>query len=139
MMARIADEHELVIFLDDLQWGDRDSAQLIGELLRPPHAPSLLLIGTYRSEEASTSAFLSEFHKLRDGEVVADMREIALEELPAEDAKDLARAVAGPRATAARVEAIARESAGSPFFIQELARFADEDGDSAAVEVHAAL
>jgi tetratricopeptide (TPR) repeat protein len=130
MMARIADEHELVIFLDDLQWGDRDSAQLIGELLRPPHAPALLLIGTYRSEEASTSAFLSELRRLRDGEIVADVREIAIEELPAEDAKDLARAVAGPRATPARVEAIARESAGSPLFIQELARFASDEGDS---------
>jgi serine/threonine protein kinase len=135
MASRISDDHSLVLFLDDLQWGDRDSAQLIGEMLRPPLAPPLLLIGTYRPEEAEESAFLSEFRKLGGDRAFGEVREMALEELKGEEAQDLARAVAGSSASAERIEAIAREAAGSPFFIQELARFSEgtaEREDNAA-------
>ncbi|MEA2165578.1 MAG: eukaryotic-like serine/threonine-protein kinase [Thermoanaerobaculia bacterium] len=131
MAARISDDRTLVLFLDDLQWGDRDSAQLVGELLRPPQAPALLLIGTYRPEEAEESPFLTEFRKLRDDRAFGDVRELGIEELQPEEAEDLARAVAGGSASAERIEAIAREAAGSPFFIQELARSAEAGaGDS---------
>ena len=125
MAARISDEHSLVLFLDDLQWGDRDSAQLVGELLRPPLAPALLLIGAYRPEEAEGSPFLSEFRKLHNDRAF-EVRELELEELQREEAQALARAAVGGDASAERIEAIAREAAGSPFFIQELARFADD-------------
>jgi Predicted ATPase len=118
MAARISDDRSLVLFLDDLQWGDRDSAQLVGELLRPPQAPALLLIGTYRPEEADESPFLTEFRKLRDDRVFGEVRELGLDELQPDEAEDLARAVAGAGASAERIEAIAREAAGSPFFIQ---------------------
>jgi serine/threonine protein kinase len=129
MMIRVSDDHSVVIFLDDLQWGDRDSAQLVGELLRPPYPPSLLVVGTYRPEEASESDFLLELRRLH-GDRTFEMREVALEELPRDEAQDLARAVVGLNASAERIKAIAREAAGSPFFIQELGRFAEEvDGE----------
>ena len=126
MASRISDDRALVLFLDDLQWGDRDSAQLVGELLRPPMAPALLLVGTYRPEEAEESPFLTEFRKLHNDRSIGEVSELTLEELQADEAHDLARAVAGSRASAERIEAIARDAAGSPFFIQELARFADD-------------
>jgi len=129
MASRISDDRSLVLFLDDLQWGDRDSAQLVAELLRPPQAPALLLIGTYRPEEAEESPFLTEFRKLRNDRAFGNVHELALEELLPDEAHDLARAVAGGRASAERIEAIAREAAGSPFFIQELARSTDDAGE----------
>ncbi|MBV9492693.1 MAG: AAA family ATPase [Acidobacteria bacterium] len=132
MMARIVDERPVVLFLDDLQWGDRDSAAVIGELLRPPDAPPLLLIATYRREEAE-SPFLAELRKQREEHTLPDVREIALDELQADDARDLARALLGKNASAERVEAIAREAAGSPFFIHEIGRFSDEIGETLAM------
>lgn len=134
MMARIADEHTVVLFLDDLQWGDRDSASLVGELLHPPDAPPLLVVGTYRPEEAEESAFLLELSKLRADRAIGELREVVLNELPREDAEVLARVVAGRDASPERIEAIAREAAGSPFFIHELGRYAEDVGETGSLD-----
>ncbi len=47
-------EHPLVIFLDDLQWADSASLQLIQVLMNEATAGYLLLIGAYRDYEVST-------------------------------------------------------------------------------------
>jgi predicted ATPase/signal transduction histidine kinase/tRNA A-37 threonylcarbamoyl transferase component Bud32 len=50
-----APEHPLVIFLDDLQWADLPSLQLVERLLTDTEARHLLLIGAYRDNEVSDS------------------------------------------------------------------------------------
>ncbi len=46
-------EHPLVIFLDDLQWVDRASLNLMQLLMTAPDSGYLLLIGAYRDNEVS--------------------------------------------------------------------------------------
>jgi serine/threonine protein kinase len=130
LFSRLADEHRVILFLDDVQWGDRDSAALLAEVLRPPEAPPMLIIASYRSEEAATSPLLAELQRYRDTEAaLGELREIALEQLTGDEARDLARSLLHePSGEAERVEAIAREAGGSPFFIVELARFSEATG-----------
>ncbi|MEN9868544.1 MAG: hypothetical protein RL748_4134, partial [Pseudomonadota bacterium] len=45
--------HPLVLFLDDLQWADQSSLQLIKVLMSAAETRYLLLIGTYRDNEVS--------------------------------------------------------------------------------------
>ncbi|MGM0576454.1 MAG: AAA family ATPase [Myxococcota bacterium] len=45
------EDHPLCIFLDDLQWADAASLQLVQALLTDPDASHMLLVGAYRQEE----------------------------------------------------------------------------------------
>ena len=135
LFARITDEHRVILFLDDVQWGDRDSAALLAEVLRPPEAPPLLVIAAYRSEEMKGSPLLSELQRYRENEgALGELREIRLDQLTGTEARDLARSLlhepAGEEGSeeGRRVEAIAREAGGSPFFIVELARYSETTG-----------
>jgi eukaryotic-like serine/threonine-protein kinase len=136
LLARIGDDRPLVLFLDDLQWGDADSATLLADLVRPPDAPMLLLVISYRSDEADGSPFLKAYLESHGaGVAFASRREIEVQPLFASEARDLALALLEREmgverrdgddpiqaADMERAEAIARESGGNPFFVHELA------------------
>ena len=48
-------EEGCVIFIDDLQWGDSSSLDLLQSLLQDDDIPSLLMVGAYRCDEVSES------------------------------------------------------------------------------------
>ena len=131
LFSRVGDRRPLVLAIDDLQWGDLDSAQLLSELLRPPDPPVLLLVGSYRREYATVSPFLRVLLQPQsDGSLP---REIALEPLTPAEARELALRLIGQDDAAAVMlaETIVRESRGSPYFVYELVEFLREGGDLA--------
>ncbi len=126
LFARVTDRHPLVLFIDDLQWGDADSAALLAELLRPPDAPPLLLITSFRSEDAAAVEPLRAQLAQRPGaplQGAVQVRELTLPPLSEEDARALARSqLEDP----SRAELLARESGGSPLLVEVLVRHARE-------------
>src|SRR5205085_1182893 len=119
ILTRLAGGGPLVLALDDLQWGDVDSALLLSELLRPPEAPVLLLLACYRSEDVVRSPFLQAFLRTAEQQDDTVRRELAVEPLSPEESIELARELLDGAGEAARsrAEEIARESAGNPFFL----------------------
>lgn len=65
-------ENPLVIFLDDLQWIDDASLNLVYRLLTHPDARHLLFIGSYRNDE------ISESHPLQEALVIAEKTSIEI-------------------------------------------------------------
>jgi len=117
VLSALAAERPVVIFIDDLQWGDADSAALLDAVLEPPGAPALLLLGCYRAEERQQSGFLSRIPGRAPLEVV-------VEALTGDQALAVARTLLrGQSGDDALAGALAAESGGNPFFLHELVRF----------------
>jgi serine/threonine protein kinase/tetratricopeptide (TPR) repeat protein len=131
MLGRIAKKRPLIVYVDDLQWGDKDSGRLLVGLLSPPERPPLLLVYTFRREEAAASALLRDL-ETRD----LPIEPLTLEALSVEDAERLAAALLVPYAavglaTAELAKDIARESEGNPFFVEQLVRHVAGGGNVA--------
>jgi serine/threonine protein kinase len=123
LLNRLGERCPLVLFIDDLQWGDRDSSALLASLFHGPDLPSMLLLACHRTEAGRASPVLREFRELL---AEAEVTELNLEALPAPEARQLALELLGPGFADAgeRGAWIARESGGSPFFISELSQHA---------------
>ncbi len=131
LLGRLAAAGPLVLVLDDLHWGDVDSAALLRELLRPPDPPPLLLIVSYRSDAASSSCIAA----LRGGLAAAPglhRADLELRPLAPEAALQLARQLLVDASRSGEAAAIARESGGSPLVISELCHFT-RDADTRAL------
>ncbi|HYY42104.1 MAG TPA: AAA family ATPase, partial [Pyrinomonadaceae bacterium] len=132
LLARLALRQPLVVFIDDLHWADADSTALLEDLLRPPDAPPLLLVASFRSEEIETKPFLKQLLKRVDG---AACRELRLQPLPEDEGRDLVRSLLPPdgRDHDASVNVIVHEAAGNPLFLEELTRYALSSGRNTTV------
>jgi len=117
LLGRLAQRRQVVLFIDDLQWGDADSSILLGELLAPPEPPPLLLVCCHRTEEGAASPLLARMLEPRDG---VQMQELSIEALDDADARTLARALLGDSDD--RPALAAREARGSPFLLVQLAQ-----------------
>jgi hypothetical protein len=106
-----------VLHIDDLHWGDVDSAHLLVDILQPPDPPSLLLITSYRSTDTNSVCLRALNQALGRGQEV-ERRELAVEPLSPAETAELVRRWLG-RDADQHAAIIARESGGNPFFITE--------------------
>jgi len=132
LLLRFGETRCVVLFLEDVQWGDSDSARLLAEIMRPPFETRMLVILSHRDEEAAASSFLE---NLRDaGEELSALgvptTDLALGVLDQDQAETMARALLDPahRDVATRV---AKESRGNPLFIESLCRYVISDAHGA--------
>ncbi|WP_145348627.1 serine/threonine-protein kinase [Rosistilla ulvae] len=129
LLHAIGQRSPLILHVDDMQWGDIDSAASLSELVSGPNPPRLMLLLSYRSENAENNPCLQTLRDVGDADritlhvgalAIEEARQLALELLPAgiPDAEAIA-------------DGIVRESQGIPFFISELTH--SHHGDSAPV------
>ncbi len=123
------EEHPLALFIDDLQWADSASLELIAEVLTHPETRYLLAIGAYRDNEVPAGhPLLMTLDGLREAKLA--VRDLVLAPLSLEH---LGQLVADAmRRPAAEVEPLAllvyEKTGGNPYFAIQFLISLDEDG-----------
>jgi serine/threonine protein kinase/CRP-like cAMP-binding protein len=59
LLARISDQGPLLLVIENLEWGDEDSAELLARICSDPDPPPLLLIGTHHPRAENEGAFFA--------------------------------------------------------------------------------
>ncbi|MGI9066830.1 MAG: serine/threonine-protein kinase PknK [Pyrinomonadaceae bacterium] len=138
LLGRLSDRQPLVLYIDDLQWSDADSTTLIEDLLRPPDAPPLLLLSSFRSEDIQTKPFL---RSLLEKAGTESCREVLVGALAKTESYALVRELLGPSFSAIEpfTETLLREARGNPFFLEQLARYASTSDQTATTGITLAM
>jgi predicted ATPase/HPt (histidine-containing phosphotransfer) domain-containing protein len=116
------EQHPLVVFVDDLQWLDASTPDLLTQLFGEGDLNHLLVIGTYRDNEVKDGHLLALcLSALRERRPAA-IREIRLEPLPESAVNELvAETLRCPKLDAAPLTHLLYErTEGNPFFVSEL-------------------
>lgn len=146
LLDRLAARQPIVLWIDDLHWGDLDSAQILRSWMHDaPQAP-ILFVFSYRSDEVTTSSCLARL-LTRDHENAtrpAPEHVIDIAELSPADIEALCEQRLGslPNADRALVARIVQEAQGSPFLALQLtalaeARLALGESDASAMSIDA--
>ena len=122
-------EHPLALFLDDLQWLDAATLDLVADLLTQPDMRHLMLIGAYRDNEVDVShPLMRKLEAIR--EAGATVHEIVLTPLAIEDLEQLlADSVhCEQERTRPLARLIHEKTAGNPFFAIQFISALIEEG-----------
>ena len=106
-------EHPLVLFLDDLQWMDSATLELLEELLAKPELEHLMLVGAYRTNEMPALTL----ETLKGGGL--PVQEISLEPLAEVDVALLVELSLQSRDTAELASLVHERTGGNPFFVHQ--------------------
>jgi DNA-binding SARP family transcriptional activator/Tfp pilus assembly protein PilF len=125
-LQRMSTERSLVLLLDDLQWADEPTLQLLHFLLRQHGMQRILVAGTYRSDEAEPGSPLAQFAtRALDAAIT---RVVPLAPLPPTDMTDLLEDRLGGECAPELSSALHERSAGNPFFSLQMVRLLEQEG-----------
>ncbi len=127
-LRALADVRPVALLLDDLQWADSASLDLLQHLARHTRACRVFLLGIYRDDEVTRTHPLQAV--LRDLGREHLLQRLAVKRLPAEGTAALVKAMMGEdEVPQTLVALIHRGTDGNAFFTRELLRSLVERGD----------
>jgi predicted ATPase/signal transduction histidine kinase len=122
-------EHPLIVFLDDLQWADAASLQLIESMLANPAQRHLLLVGAFRDNEVGPGhALLATVAALRDEGVPIERIELGPLALPALTQLTADSLRVEPRMAEPLAALLLGKTAGNPFFTTQFLMMLHREG-----------
>ena len=123
LLEHLAETRPLVLMLDDLQWADPASVELLGALLRRPPAGAAAVVLALRQLRIP-GPFLAALERAHRAGTLVRME---LGVLTLVEARDLLGTTVG----AAEAALLYEESGGNPFYLEQLARSFDRAGSLA--------
>lgn len=127
-LKTMAEDQPLVLFLDDLQWADAVTLQLIHYLSENLGDSKILLVGAFRPQDVKMNELLREIcQRLRRDE---NFNQIKLKPLKWKHTKKIITGMLGVQDVPGRfVRMIHKLSEGNPLFIKECIKGLLEDGN----------
>ena len=125
-LSRKAGNQPVCVAIDDLQWADPSSLALLHYIARNTRKTGVLLLGTYRVEEAEARPQLRDALKgMEQEEVLAEMD---LNGLTRDDLPELAESFIGPHVLSdAFLDSLWQETRGFPLFVREVLLGLEDD------------
>ena len=117
LLRRIARRQPLVLFIDDLHWGDIDSVRILKSWLEAEETLPLLLVLSYRSDEQATNACLQ---LLATHDQPRSAEELFIDVAPLPRTAIEAMCSDGDELPPSWIERIAAEAHGSPLIATQL-------------------
>lgn len=116
----IADERPVLLFVDDLQWADDATLQLLAYLMRHLRDANVFILGTYRIEDVDEQHPLWDMlqHLVRDALVTT----MPLAPLASEEVQSMIHGLLETEAMETFGQRIYEESKGYPFYTEELVK-----------------
>ncbi|HKO28867.1 MAG TPA: AAA family ATPase, partial [Solirubrobacteraceae bacterium] len=118
VIQRLSADRPLMLVIEDLQWADRSTLDLVSLLVRGMRAMHVLLVLTFRSDEIHRS------HPLRPQiaawERVRSVRRLELPRFTREEATRQLEAILGSPPPRSMVEPLYERSEGNAFLIEEI-------------------
>jgi DNA-binding NarL/FixJ family response regulator len=116
--AHLAATQPALVILDDLQWSDQATLELLAALASPLREMPIVVIAAYRSDGLPRDHMLRWLrNELRRG---GNLEELALEPLDREQTAALLEELLAERPSSSLLAAIHDRTQGSPFFTEEL-------------------
>ena len=135
LLAGLAALRPVVVCVDDLQWGDVDSAGFLADLIARSDRPPILLLLVHRAEDTDGPIVSYVQRRAGSGSLAPDLRVIDLAPLALDEATDLVRQLSGlPGDSDAWAEGLVRDAGGNTLFLSELARSAATAGGAATLD-----
>jgi tetratricopeptide (TPR) repeat protein len=136
LLRRLGNARPLLVVVDDLHWADAASLGLLAFLATELRATRLVVLGTYRDVEVAAGEPLAETLGALAREPVVER--IALGGLSNAEVARLVASAIGIRPGERLVRAVHERTDGNPFFITELLRLLQSEGDFHADDALAA-
>ena len=115
-LETLSARQHVVIVLDDLQWADDSTLDLLDYVVAAPSTAQLLVIGAYRHDE------LDHHRQSRLATLTSHAEHVHLTGLSVEGVEELLATICGPELAHTLAPDLHRRTGGHPLFVSELAR-----------------
>ncbi|WP_020674076.1 BTAD domain-containing putative transcriptional regulator [Amycolatopsis nigrescens] len=133
-LGTVSGAKPVLLVFDDLHWADEETLALVTALAADPAAGPVLIVGTYRSTEISAGLAGALGRAAR-----AEPVRVYLGGLTEPEVRELVLATAHREPAPGAAQVIHARSAGNPFFVRELTRLWETEGDAGLSAVPAGV
>ena len=123
LLSSIGRSTPVILFVDDLQWGDADSAEVLANMVSSSDPPAMLFLGSCRSDEMSNSPFLNEWNdQLAESAIDLEAQHIVVEPLTESQCLEYLSTLWGDSRDVSKssVSELFASCKGNPYFLEQL-------------------